>query len=348
MAYPSLRFLEASRLTELKRRTLRDGALLACRVLVVAAAVLALAGPVVTTSGRRQTHASRTARAVVMEPGVDMADRAKAATGAFALSTFSRRRLGDGVADAMRWLDAQPPSRREIVIVAALRRGQLSDGDLVDVPPGVGIRFEQVDAGPPSTEIAFPVVTVRGDTVVRVARRVRLDRSSTTVEDAGETTLSASPVRVIAAPADAGLAAAALRAVLTAGVRWPDAAPRRILLVWAGADEATAGLAREQGDVVVRMDTPPVSAAASAVQRVLDTALALDTGALEPELISPEQLARWSRAPGLPPASAPITDEGDRRWLWGAVLVLLGVESWLRHKTSRAKAERTFGEARVA
>ena len=49
-------------------------------------------------------------------------------------------------------------------------------------------------------------------------------------------------------------------------------------------------------------------------------------------MITPEQLSSWSRTPGPPAINAPLADEGDRRWLWGTVLVLLAVEAWLRRR----------------
>ena len=50
LAYPSLRFLRETALAAFRRRAIQDAALLACRVAIVAAAVMALAGPVLHTA----------------------------------------------------------------------------------------------------------------------------------------------------------------------------------------------------------------------------------------------------------------------------------------------------------
>ena len=66
---------------------------------------------------------------------------------------------------------------------------------------------------------------------------------------------------------------------------------------------------------------------------------------VESVAINPQQLAEWTRTPGAPSPQAAITDEGDRRVVWAAVLLLLGLEWWLRR--ARASAA-PVQEARVA
>ena len=69
----------------------------------------------------------------------------------------------------------------------------------------------------------------------------------------------------------------------------------------------------------------------------------------EPVAISAEQLARWTRNPGAPSPDAPLSDEGDRRWLWAAALALLALEWSLRRSAAVAKAATDAAvEARVA
>jgi hypothetical protein len=91
----------------------------------------------------------------------------------------------------------------------------------------------------------------------------------------------------------------------------------------------------------------PPSTAADAVLTELTKAGRPDR--VEPLVISQPQLEAWSRRPGPPSLDAPIADEGDRRWLWGLVLALLGVEWWLRRGPEpRAAAAEPEREARVA
>ncbi|HMB80802.1 MAG TPA: hypothetical protein VKI43_12075, partial [Vicinamibacterales bacterium] len=61
-------------------------------------------------------------------------------------------------------------------------------------------------------------------------------------------------------------------------------------------------------------------------------------------------LQRWSR-PSTPPASPRIetVDQDDRRWLWLAVLCLMGIEMWIRRARSVESARDVREEAaRVA
>ncbi len=167
--FPSLRFLEASRLAALKRRSIQDAPLLLCRVLMIAAAVAALAAPVIDTAARRAEHAKRVARAVVIGEGLDRADRSRVKRPAhFAYATFSRARLADGLADAVRWLETQPPASREIVIAATFRRGQLHQSDIDRVPADIGIRLKA--QAPRATA---PETGVPGDRAARRATRAR-------------------------------------------------------------------------------------------------------------------------------------------------------------------------------
>ena len=103
--YPSLRFLRQSQLAAFRWRTIQDALLLACRVAIVAAAVLALAGPVVQTAARSAAYGNRVARAVVVEPGTSAGAAAAESAGAFVSATFTRSQIGDAVADAARWLN---------------------------------------------------------------------------------------------------------------------------------------------------------------------------------------------------------------------------------------------------
>src|SRR6185369_1472977 len=65
--FPTLRFLQPTRLAAIRRHVLADAALLAVRAAILAAAVAALAGPLVVTSARRQAWERRTVRALVLD-----------------------------------------------------------------------------------------------------------------------------------------------------------------------------------------------------------------------------------------------------------------------------------------
>ena len=71
LAFPTLRFIRATRLAAIHRRVLEDLPLLAVRVLIVVSAVAAFAGPLLMTAGRRAAWNGRLVRAIVAAPGTD-------------------------------------------------------------------------------------------------------------------------------------------------------------------------------------------------------------------------------------------------------------------------------------
>ncbi len=294
------------------------------------------------TPARTASHANRTSRAIVTIDSSDQSAIAGAAEGAFTSATFTRSIVADALADAARWLDRQPPSAREIVVIGDLRRGAIDDSDLASVPPQIGLRFVPV-ATPPQTEQTMSILTRRDGVLTRIDRHVRLDADATWVSEAGRMPIPVDLVTIAAAPQDADLAAAALRAALDAGIPWSDF-DRRVVILWDGAPQPPLA----DGARVTRMPVPsPAVSAADAVREVLAGVSRPDRK--EPFAISAEQLARWTRNPGAPSPDAPLSDDGDRRWLWATALALLALESSVRRSAAAAKAA-TDGtvEARVA
>lgn len=342
LAYPSLRFLHETQLAALRRRSIQDALLMVCRVTIIAIAALALAGPVLQTPARTASHAKRTSRAIVTIDSNDRSAIATVAEGAFTSATFTRPIVADALADAVRWLDRQPPSAREIIVIGDLRRGAIDESDVAQVPPLMGLRFVPL-AVSPQPEQAISVLARREGALTRIDRHVRLDAEATRVSDTGGAPIPNDLVTIAAAPQDADLAAASLRAALDAGVPWADFA-RRVLIQWDGAPQASpTGSA-----LVIRMPVPaPPASAADAVRDVLASVSHPDLK--EPVAISAEQLARWTRIHGAPSPDAPLSDEGDRRWLWAAALALVALEWWLRRSAPVARAETDApAEARVA
>ena len=342
LAYPSLRFLHETQLAALRRRSIQDAAVLVCRMAIIAIAALALAGPVLQTPARTASHAKRTSRAIVTIDSSDRSAIAAAAEGAFTSATFTRSIVADALADATRWLDRQPPSAREIVVLGDLRRGTIDASDVASVPPQIGLRFVPV-AVSPQPEQTIAILARRDAVLMRVDRQVRLDAEATRVSETSGAPIPSDLVTIVAAPQHADLAAASLRAALDAAVPWTDF-ERRVVIMWDGAPELSSGA----GTQVVRMPVPdPPASAADAVRDVLAGVSRPDLK--EPVATSAEQLARWTRVPGTPSPDAPLSDEGDRRWLWAAALALLALEWWLRRSAPVAKAATDVsGEARVA
>lgn len=327
MAYPSLRFLRATQLAAFRRRSIQDAALLLSRVAIIALAAVALAGPILRLPSRTAGYASRTARAVVLLDGSDAALVSGVTNNAFASAAFRRSTVTDAIADAIRWLDRQPPASREIILAGSLRRGLVSESDVAIIPPAIGVRFVHV-AGASPADVPWSVLARRDGSLVRINRAVRFEIDATRVADGETAAVPDDLVSIAASSDDLRLAQAALRAALAAGVVWSDF-DRRVVIVWDGAGETA--MAPAPPDVrIVRMPVPtPPSAAADAVRDVLKR-LSPSPDRFEPVMITPEQLSSWSREPGSSAATAPLADEGDRRWIWAAVLALLALETGIR------------------
>jgi hypothetical protein len=342
IAFPSLRFLRETQLAAFRRRTVEDAALLLCRIGILVAAVIALAGPIVQTASRTGGYAKRVSRAIVAIDSTADDAIAREASGAFQTATFKRTAVADALADATRWLDRQPPSSREIVIAGALRRGVVTEGDLATVPRDIGIRFEP-RAGSPQADVTVPVLMRRNGVLVRVDRAMHLALDATRVVDGAAAPVSTNPIAIIANGRDTPLADAALGAVLDVGVVAPA---RSTIIVWTGADESRVRVAANTD--VIRMAVPdPPSSAADAVMAALQSASRSTFS--EPVPITAEQLAAWSRPAGPPSPAAPLADEGDRRWLWATAIVLMALETWLRRSRAKAIAQPSMDEeARVA
>ncbi len=157
--------------------------------------------------------------------------------------------------------------------------------------------------------------------LVRIDRAVHLAPDATRVTTDGRVTaLPADLVRI--SGSDQRLADAALRAALTVGVPWHDFETRVRLTL---------------------RDDAPLASAADVVLQMLQRRSPQEVR--EPVVIAEAQLKEWSRRPGLPSSTAPLVDEGDRRWLWAVVLILLGIEWVVRRRTVDAAVA---GEARIA
>jgi hypothetical protein len=165
LPFPSLRFLQQGRLASIRRHVLEDVGLLAIRAAIVAAAVAALAGPLIVTRTQRQAWNARVVRATVVD---DVARAASASARnpferatvdklqppAFLSQTFETPTVADAIPRAVAWLENAPPARRELLIVGPLALGSVSADDLAAIPPSIGIRFEQSGGLPAERSIA--------------------------------------------------------------------------------------------------------------------------------------------------------------------------------------------------
>ena len=302
VVFPTVRFLESTRLSAATRRTLRDWPLLLVRVAIVLVSVAALAGPVFVTPARQAAWTARVARAIVLDdraaPPED--ELRSAAPGA----TFARARVQDAVLDGLRWLSAQRPSRHEIVVLSQFKRGAVDAADFVDVPDGTGIRLVRTSDANGTRQREISRLQLRDEGVVRVGERLAFGRTTTEAREGEVVPLDRELVRVVAPPDQQGEADAALRAVLRRGLRLPPAGLLEPIQVeWPG------DVARLAAAIEARMAAP------------------LD--AWEPDVMSDAELAALAR-PARSNGDARPEDEGDRRTWWAALLVLMAVEVWMR------------------
>lgn len=300
--FPSIRFLETTRLSASSRHAIEDWPLLLLRVATVLLAIAALAGPVLVTPAREAAWRSRVARAVVLE------DRTAAPQdelrSAAVARTFARQRLRDAVADGVRWLERQEPTALEVVVLSAFRRGSTDAADFANVPANIGIRLVRTADASALREREISRLLWRDGRVVRVIERLRLTPHATEVRELESTALDEMPVRVTAPPEEQRAAEAALRAVLRRGLRLPPSGLLEpIAVAWPGDVERLAD--------------------------ALQARLAAPLEAWEPETLADAELAAIARAPAPRGEPTPV-DSGDRRLIWALAMALMVGELWFR------------------
>jgi hypothetical protein len=350
--FPTLRFLRPTRLAALRRRSIHDWVLLIVRLAILTAATAALAGPVFVSRSRQAQWQTRVVRAFVLAPSSSAAADAivrEESAGSFASAAFRpTTSLADGIRDATEWLARQPPAAREVVIAGDLKDGTLAEPELSLVPSTAGLRFLPTPspvATDATVDLPFAVVVLTSDGTRLTYRE--------------PAAASGDPLLVRAASVDLAFAEAARQAILTRGIRRDRALDRRVLVAFDGANVddlqvrqpatapwmrdalsqlpgMTGGEASDRLVVRVPMRANDVDAA-HVIDRIARVAFAEDLRALEPRVIPAATLARWSRPPAADP-DAPLSDEGDRRWLWGLALAFIAVETVLRRARPVAEA----------
>jgi len=233
--FPTLRFLQPTRLAAIRRHVLDDAALLAVRAAILAAAVAALAGPLVITSAGLSWE-RRIVRAVVVEDantvagvGADLGrpPRAEQAPPLHLTREFVANSLPDGIRRAVAWLEKAPPARRELVVVSPFAIGSLTAADVAAVPASIGMRFERAGTLPGTRTV--PAGRVLGTAGV-LARDVTLEGVQTSVRESAAADPAPWPIEVVHAPASKPAADAAVAAVLSQRV-WAPLPGRHARLV---------------------------------------------------------------------------------------------------------------------
>jgi len=248
--FPSLRFLSASRLLPTRRTRVHEWLLLATRLGILAAAVAALARPLLLTPGRTRALNDGLARAILVDTSASMAHRTADGTRAVDAALSEARRLaGEArlsvvlrsatpsrlIAGAVAWLEQQP-GRRELVVVSDLQLGTLGAPDLAAVPAGTGLRIVRVAVVRADTSLETHSVGLQ-QTIVRTT----LSAAGTEAEwRDGASVGDDDGIRVLASPAERASADAAVRAARAVGVRLPLDTARRITVVFPGYGPGSA------------------------------------------------------------------------------------------------------------
>jgi len=246
--FPTLRFLGRATTTAVRRRVLRDRALLAVRVAIVAAIVAACAQPFFRTPAGGPADASSLRRAVVIDTSASLQrtsthgrqaiDVARELAGhleppAATSVSIEVDRLPEGLARATTWLHSRG-GRQEIVVLSDFQRGALAQSDVAGVPADIGLRLVKIDTALSASADA-PAERI-GDRVWTPRLTLEADR---TIVAWSASALPARPfddLQVIASPPEAARLAPAVAAARIIGVP-ADPERHRIAVLLPGATD---------------------------------------------------------------------------------------------------------------
>lgn len=364
VAVPTVRFITPTIRSAVRANAPSDLMLLLVRIGIIAGAVLALARPLWMTDRRLQAWDSRIARAIVIDdttgataPRVDELIAAERAGAAHARIVRDAE-LPAALTRAVDWLSHAPPARREVVVLSHFRHGALSEADIATLPAHVGVRFAvlQQDADAAGAPARLEVLLASG----RGEYSIRLDGEQTAAIVAEASGSAFDGLRILAPDGTREAVARLLRVVSQGGAfapspsqpivvsfrgatpapppgpaaGWAVAAARRLLL---SPDIQRLPVRVEAAGALHVLADVDVDSfeAARLVKAALDARVDIqDLRQHEIVRIPGEQLAGWSRPSGPVDASTwRQSDESDAPWFWGAVLVLLLIESRMRRST---------------
>ncbi len=392
--FPSLRFLQVSRLLPTRSTRLTDIPLLLLRLAICAAAVAALAQPLWRPDASRRGSADAIARAIVVDTSTLSADTTAAAFAerviAERLATSETQHVVRTDAPALAidgaraWLETLT-GRGEIVVMSAFAAGALDSTDLTAIPAHIGLSFTRLPAATgalsPMGAGADASLIWHGDTTADGRqRRGAIQAAVASLGASLSESRRATDTRVVHVVSPGGTIPVASKQTPVA--RWMGDVMLRVrrdttLAVATASLPALADTTFAAPFVVLRRATngAPVVAAAPldsasellVVSRALDihfataSLLLAVSRAMEPGVaaraeaptakvsqsnttVSDDQLQRWSRpATDVPPdtragvsgvsatsGNGADTGPSHGRYLWALVLLLLGVEAFVR------------------
>jgi hypothetical protein len=250
--FPTLRFLEATRLLPSRRTRIQDPLLLILRVLVVALAAIALAGPIFSDNRSTPDRALRAVAILLdtsasvrrgggLEAGRAAADRLAGEATSSSIVPVSR--IGDAIEGAAAWLATQPGTH-EIALVSDFQLGAVDSADLALLPAGTRVSAHRLPAEAPSA--SSTVRTVQGGTEV-TARVTRTGDANEVTWTRGSGAARTS-FEVLAGASEAANVALTRRASQVVGMAMGADSARAVALVFPS---------HPQHDALLRGSAPP-------------------------------------------------------------------------------------------
>ncbi len=285
--FPSLRFLNVTRLLPTRSPNLSDIPLLLVRLAILAAAVLALAQPLWVSAARKESLNASLARVIVVDTSRSMHAPLQGGTtavdSALALATTLAAEASTSVivqtgmpssalAGAAAWLSTQG-GRGDVVVLSDFQVGAVDSVALASIPAHVGVRAIRLGSVP-SSNSGIVLRTARTNVTVVV------DSARTSAEWTPATSATSSIV-LLAPPADRAKAEAAREAaIMVASPGVPDTA-KRVAVVFPGAAEmpalvqsAKAPTATWMAQVMLHVRANTMLASTAADEAVQDTTVA--------------------------------------------------------------------------
>jgi hypothetical protein len=255
VAFPSIRFVPASRTAAVRMRLPTDVVLMLLRVGIVVLAIGAVAGPILLTDARIQAWNARTVRAVVVDvsesmrapdgsgrapeqPAAEVA-QAELNTAASGRRFEVRRRheMEEVLTRASRWLAASPPARREIVVISDFHRGVWQPADADSIPHSFGLRLIPVGR-PRGREVFEGARLFGGGAVPARAQAVEVSNDATAVAVERRQESGSAGLRVMASQGAKASIERLLQAVAAAGA--PAGSTDEPIAIWFSNGEPPA------------------------------------------------------------------------------------------------------------
>lgn len=252
--FPSLRFIDPSRLLPAQRNRLQDLPLLLVRIAILLLAVAALAQPRLRQARSASGFGTSGSRAIVIDTSASMARPTPGGTPGRDAAVAAADRLGGDAITTRRFLTATPaataraaaswldgqPGPRELVVISDFQIGAFDSSTVTALPASIGVKLVPIDVTAPATS-EFTTLQDGGIVTATVAAdsaaiSVSWRRSASTAEHAS--------VEWLVGPTEAGAAAAARRAAEGIGLPLESRSPDTVVLVFPGAPERASLRAR--------------------------------------------------------------------------------------------------------